>query len=146
MAKSQTLHGENVPRRVWPFGLALIVVTALAYWPAWTGQPIWDDNAHITQPELRSWQGLVQIWTHLGATRQYYPLVHSVFWIENKLWGDAVLGYHLANILFHCLAAVVLLKILLLLKIPGAWLASAWFALHPFQFESVICISELKKT
>src|SRR5216110_547446 len=124
MAKSQTLHGENAPRRVWLFGLALIAVTAFVYFPAWNGQPIWDDNAHITQPELRSWQGLVQIWTQLGATPQYYPLVHTVFWIEHKLWGDAIVGYHLVNVLLHGLAAVVLLKILLRLKIPGAWLAA----------------------
>ena len=31
MAKSQTLHGENAPRRVWLFGLGLIAMTALAY-------------------------------------------------------------------------------------------------------------------
>src|SRR5262249_32347255 len=101
---------------------------------------------HITQPALRSWQGLAQIWTQPGATQQYYPLVHSVFWIEQKLWGDSVPGYHLANILLHGLGALVLLQILLRLKIPGSWLAAGLFALHPVQVESVAWISELKNT
>src|SRR6266576_796268 len=146
MAKPQVRNRETSSQRIWLFALALIALTALAYWPAWNGKPIWDDNSHITQPELRSWHGLVEIWTQVGATQQYYPLVHSIFWIEQKLWGDSVLGYHLVNILFHALGAVFLLQILLRLKIPGAWLAAGLFALHLVQVESVAWISELKNT
>jgi len=146
MANSKTNKEHNNSQRIWLFSLALIAATALAYLPAWNGKPIWDDNAHITQPALRSWQGLAAIWTQVGATQQYYPLVHSIFWIEQKLWGDSVLGYHLVNILLHALGAIVLLQILLRLKIPGAWLAAGLFALHPVQVESVAWISEINNT
>jgi tetratricopeptide (TPR) repeat protein len=145
MAKSLSKSAAN-SRHVWLFGLFLIVATAIAYLPAWNGKPIWDDSAHITQPELRSTHGLVEIWTHLGATQQYYPLVHSVFWFEQKLWGDSVFGYHLINILLHGLSAFVLYRVFRLLEIPGAWLATALFALHPVQVETVAWISELKNT
>ena len=64
----------------------------LAYQPAWQGGLIWDDDAHVTRPELRSLQGLYRIWFDLGATQQYYPLLHSAFWVEHRLWGDATLG------------------------------------------------------
>ncbi|MGA2508245.1 MAG: tetratricopeptide repeat protein [Chitinispirillaceae bacterium] len=129
-------------------GCILLVVTLAAYRPAWNGKPIWDDNAHITKPELRSAPGLARIWTQLGATKQYYPLVHSVFWLEYRLWGDAPLGYHLLNILLHVLSALILVRILRYLKISGkaAWLAGAIFALHPVQVESVAWITELKNT
>src|SRR5713101_6941180 len=146
MAKSNPRNGIKNSQRIRLFSLALIVATAVAYLPAWNGKPIWDDNAHITQPELRSWHGLVEVWTQVGATQQYYPLVHSVFWIEQKLWGDSVLGYHLVNIFLHGFAAIVLLQILLRLKVPGAWLAAGLFALHPVQVESVAWISEIKNT
>jgi len=146
MAMPRVRNRRTSSQGVWLFALALIALTALAYFPAWNGKPIWDDNAHITQPEFRSWHGLVEIWTRLGATQQYYPLVHSIFWIEQKLWGDSVLGYHLVNILLHALGAVVLLQILLRLKVPGAWLAAGLFALHPVQVESVAWISEIKNT
>lgn len=146
MAKSNPRNGVKNSQRIRLFSLALIVATAVAYLPAWNGKPIWDDNAHITQPELRSWHGLVEVWTQVGATQQYYPLVHSVFWIEQKLWGDPVLGYHLINIFLHGFAAIVLLQILLRLKVPGAWLAAGLFALHPIQVESVAWISEIKNT
>src|SRR3984893_2410441 len=146
MAQPSSTNAVKNSDRIWLFSLVLIVATVLVYLPAWSGKPIWDDKAHITQPQLRSWDGLVAIWTQVGATQQYYPLVHSTFWIEQKLWRDAVRGYHLLNILLHALGAVVLLQILLRLKIPGAWLAAGLFVLHPVQVESVAWISELKNT
>jgi protein O-mannosyl-transferase len=127
-------------------GFFLCVVTLIAYHPAWNGKPIWDDDAHITKPELRSFSGLAKIWTQPGATQQYYPLVHSVFWLEYHLWGDSTLGYHLVNILLHFFSALLLVCILRRLAIPGAWFVAAIFALHPAQVESVAWISELKNT
>ncbi len=125
-------------------GLLLLPAALIAYHPAWNGKPVWDDERHITAPELSSFTGLEKIWTKLGATQQYYPLVHSVFWAEYRLWGDAPLGYHLLNILLHALSSLLLYKILRRLAIPGAWLAAAVFALHPIEVESVAWISELK--
>jgi len=146
MAKRLRDETLESPGRIWLFGLLLLVTTAIAYLPAWNGRPVWDDKAHITAPHLRSANGLVAIWVHPAATQQYYPLAHTVFWIEQKLWGDSVLGYHLLNILLHALGALMLLRILARLRVPGAWLAAGLFALHPVQVESVAWISELKNT
>ena len=110
-------------------GLAVLVLAVFgAYQPAWQGGFIWDDNAHVTKPELRSWHGLYRIWFELGATQQYYPLLHSAFWVEHRLWGDATLGYHLVNILLHAAAAVLVALVLRRLAVPGAFLAAALFA------------------
>ena len=140
--------GSNQPlglwRQDWLLTLLLVIVTMLAYLPAWNGTPIWDDDAHLTKQELRSLQGLGRIWTQPSATQQYYPLVHTMFWVEHQLWGDWPAGYHLLNILLHCASALLLVRILRQLQIPGAWLAAAIFALHPIQVESVAWISELK--
>src|SRR5258707_2073036 len=132
------------PSWQWIWGLFLVVVTILAYQPSWNGKPIWDDDGHITKPELRSLDGLGRIWIKPGATQQYYPLAHSVFWVEHKIWGDSPLGYHPINILLHTVSALLLLKILRRLEVPGASLATVIFALHPVQVESVAWISELK--
>src|SRR5207237_10854567 len=84
--------------RNWLFGLILIGVTALAYQPAWNGKPIWDDDIHITSAEMRSLHGLGRRWTDPAAAPQYYPLLHPVYCIEQKLWRAWPLPYHLRNI------------------------------------------------
>jgi len=130
----------------WLPALLLVLAVFVAYLPAWNGKPVWDDDAHLTRPELRSAAGLARIWIEPGATQQYYPLVHSVFWLEHRLWGDGTTGYHLLNILLHAGCVLLLLKILQRLEVPGAWLAAALFALHPVEVETVAWISELKNT
>ena len=125
---------------------ALLAASLLAYWPALRGAFVWDDDAHITAPALRSLHGLWRIWTDLGATQQYYPLLHSAFWIEHRLWGSHVVGYHLANVFLHALAACLVVLIVRRLALPGAWLAGLIFALHPVAVESVAWISEQKST
>jgi tetratricopeptide (TPR) repeat protein len=127
-------------------GALLLFAVLFVYYPAWNGTPLWDDNAHITRSELRSLHGLAQIWTKPGVTPQYYPLVHSVFWLAHRFWGDAPAPYHLLTILLHACGALLLAGILRRLRIPGAWLAAAIFALHPIEAESVAWITELKNT
>jgi tetratricopeptide (TPR) repeat protein len=124
----------------------IVCCTVLAYLPALDGGLLWDDAAHVTRPELRSLHGLWRIWSDLGATQQYYPLLHSAFWVEHKLWGDATLGYHLANLLLHAAAAILVMLIMRRLGLPGAWLAALIFALHPVCVESVAWIAEQKNT
>ena len=126
--------------------LLIPVLVFIAYVPALDGQVLWDDLGHITVPELRSWHGLWRIWFEIGATQQYYPLLHSAFWIEHRLWGDAMVGYHLVNVALHSCAAVILVRTLRQLAVPGALLAGLIFALHPVCVESVAWISEQKNT
>ena len=129
----------------WFFPL-LFCVTLLAYFPALRGGLVWDDAAHVTRPDLQSLQGLRQIWFEVGITQQYYPLLHTAFWIEHRLWGDEPLGYHLLNVLLHAGAACLLSALLRRLAVPGASLAALLFALHPVCVESVAWISEQKNT
>jgi tetratricopeptide (TPR) repeat protein len=72
--------------------------------------------------------------------------LHSAFWLEHKLWGDNTFGYHLINTMQHAMAVCLLYSILLRLKIPGALLAAAIFAVHPIEVESIAWISEQKNT
>ncbi len=130
----------------WLYALLLFAVTLVAYAPAWNGKPIMDDMRHLTSPSHRSLAGLGLLWTHPNTTQQYHPLVDTFFWVENKLWGQSMLGHHIANIAVHACAALLLWKILERLAVPGSWFAAAIFALHPVQVESVAFLVELKNT
>jgi Flp pilus assembly protein TadD len=127
-------------------GLLLIVVVLAAYSPAIGGGLVWDDDAHITTAALQGWDGLRRIWFSLGATQQYYPVLHSAFWLEHRLWGEAEAGYHLANMSMHALGACLVVLVGQRLAIRGAWIAAFVFALHPVNVESVAWISEQKNT
>src|SRR5471032_2521608 len=131
---------SHLSRRSWLALAAIYLAVAAAYSPALRGGLLWDDDAHVTRPELQSFAGLERIWFEVGATQQYYPVLHSAFWAEHRLWGDATLGYHLANLLEHATAACLFILLLRRLAVPGAWLAGLIFALHPIGVESVAWI------
>ena len=137
---------DIVPWPAWCSCLLIFVATLVAYWPALNGAFIWDDGGHVTRAGLRSLAGLGRIWFEVGATQQYYPLLHSAFWVEYQLWGDAPSGYHLLNVLLHATSACLFGVMLRRLAVPGAWLAALVFALHPVCVESVAWISEQKNT
>ncbi len=137
---------RSLLRQKWILPLLLVAAVVLAYLPVWHAGFIWDDDGHVTKPELRSLHGLARIWIEPGASQQYYPVVHSVFWLEHRIWGDAPLGYHLVNVLLHAACALLLVKVLRRLEVPGAWLAGAVFALHPVHVETAAWVTELKNT
>src|SRR6266446_1257486 len=133
-------------KRDWFFCLLLAVVTMLAYHPAWHGGVLWDDDAHIGGPELRTLDGLRRIWFVPRTTQQYYPLLHTSYWLQQKLWGDSITGYHIVSLLLHIGCVVLVLRIVRFLRIPGAELAATIFALHPVNVETVAWIAERKNT
>ncbi|HEY5552676.1 MAG TPA: tetratricopeptide repeat protein [Opitutaceae bacterium] len=161
------VFGAGKTRRAvdWALVVLTFAVTLACYWPALNGAPLWDDPAHITRPELRDWSGLVRICTEVGATQEFYPVLHAAFWLEHRLWGDATLGYHLINIVLHagscCLLALILRGLWTSRHanppdgtdpekrpvLHGAeWLAALLFAVHPVCVESVAWITEQKNT
>src|SRR6516162_9046331 len=127
------------------FALVLAAATIFAYCLAWHGGFIWDDDAYVINNELLSapdgWQ---RIWFSLDSPSQYFPLTYSTFRIEHALWGLNTTGYHWVNLLLHVANAFLVWVVLARLRIPGAWLAAAIFALHPVQVESVAWITERK--
>ena len=144
--------------------IALVFALVFAcYWPALSGAMLWDDPAHVPRPELRSLDGLQRIWTEVGATQQYYPVLFSSFWLQHRLWGDAMTGYHVVNAALHatscCLLAFLLRRLWSWPTITNdglpparavppyaAWIAAAIFAVHPVCVESVAWVTEQKNT
>jgi len=127
--------------------LLLILATIVVYWPALHGGFLWDDDDHISANiKLRSLSGLWDIWFKPGATMQYYPLTFTGFWAGYHLWGLNPFGYHLLNVVLHGAVAVLLWQVLERLKVRGALLAGAIFALHPVNVMSVAWMTELKNT
>jgi tetratricopeptide (TPR) repeat protein len=125
---------------------ALVAAVFVAYRPVWHGGLLWDDDAHVIADVLKSWSGLGRLWTDLSVSQQYYPVASTAFWFIGKLSASDTFGYHAVNIVLHATSAFLVTVILRRLRVPGAMLAGAVFALHPVHVESVAWISELKNT
>jgi len=132
-------------RRDWFWTLLLIAFVFIAYARVFRADFVWDDESHLTRnPCVIGPLGLKEIWTTAQAV--YYPLVLTTFWTLHKFVGLNPFPYHLLNVLLHAASAVLLWRILQLLKVRGAWLGAALWALHPVLVQSVAWVTELKNT
>src|SRR5713226_1739827 len=85
----------------WLGAASLAALTIFAYWPAWHGGFIWDDDRYVTHNYLLiAPDGLRRIWFSLDAPSQYFPLAYTVLRIERFLWDLQPAGYHWVNISF----------------------------------------------
>jgi hypothetical protein len=132
-------------RRDWLWGLMLILSVILTYTPVWKAGFVWDDDSILTaNPCIVGPLGLKEIWT-TGAA-DICPLTLTTFWMEHALWGLNPLPYHVVNVLLHGACALLLWQVLRSLRVPGAWVGAALWALHPVSVESVAWVTEMKNT
>src|SRR5438270_6184912 len=126
-------------------GIALVAAVTLAYARVRHAGFIWDDEQHLTQnPVIVGPLSFADIWTSARAV--YYPLVLTTFWILHKFVGLNPLPYHALNVAWHALAALLLWRVLVQLRVRGAWLGAVIWALHPVVVQSVAWITEMKNT
>ena len=122
---------------------ALVVAVFLVYQPCWHGGFVFDDDINLlSNPALKP-GGLVKAWVP-GSYLNYWPLTYTIYGIGFRLWGLHPLGFHLLNLALHAASALLVWRVLLALRLPGALFAAAPFALHPVNVESVAWIAQLK--
>jgi len=126
-------------------GLVLAIVVVVAYLGAVRGEFLWDDDLHVTaNPTIIGPLGLQEIWTTAAAN--YFPLVLTNFGCSTRFGALSRWATICVTLACHALSAVLLWRVLAQLRVRGAWLGAALWALHPVQVESVAWICELKNT
>ncbi|MFM8735194.1 MAG: tetratricopeptide repeat protein [Pirellulales bacterium] len=133
--------------------VAVIVLAALwiyspVYHPFFPADWLWDDDQLLTANatvQSTTPAGLAKLWFDPDGA-DYFPLSYSALWLQWPFFGTRSTGYHITTILLHISGALLLWRLLTVMKLPGAWLAAVLFAVHPLCVESVAWVSELKNT
>ncbi len=131
-----------------PYAVAatFVLVALLVFSPALEGTLLWDDAEILTRNRVvRMPGGLYEMWSRTRAVAQV-PLTTTMFWVEWRLWGERLLGYHAVSVVLHALAALLIWRVLRRLAVPGALAAAALFLVHPVTVASVAWIAERKNT
>ena len=125
-------------------GALLVIAVIVSYAGVRNAGFIWDDDTFLTEnPLIRAADGLRRFW-FTGEPVDYWPMTSSTLWLEWRLWGPSPLGYHVTNVLLHAAEVVLIWRILARLRVPGAFIAAAVFAVHPVNVDSVVWITQRK--
>ena len=127
--------------------LAFLVAIFVFYFPALSGEFLWDDVNFSDERTIHNWSGLWDIWfapSEVSKEGHYWPATYTTFWLEHKLFGLNPLGYHIVNCILYFLNVVLIWRLLLKLEVPGAWAISMIFTVHPLHVESVAWLIERK--
>ena len=134
--------------REWlPKTLLLVAVAVAAFWPAFSGDFLWDDAKNITgNSNIHDPLGVSKILTQNDAFGEYYPMTTLVEWTLWQIFGQNTLAFHLTTFVLHMVNAMLLWALFTRLRLPFAGLGALIFAIHPITVESVAWITELKNT
>lgn len=151
---------SGIVRQTWLRLTALITAAFLIHLPSLQGDLIWDDYYLVGEnPFFRSPIFSWEIFRHYlfldSSSPHYRPVQNLSYMLDYWVWNGTVYGYHLANILWHA-AAGVLVFLLLRQLLPewtkkaaidrrivemGAWLVALVWVVHPVQSAAVDYIS-----
>lgn len=147
--RKKTSDQKDTAHPGWLGLLVILALTAAIFWPALRFGFVFDDRVQIAaNPSIYSWSHVPdyfrgQIWGFAHVWTSYY---RPLFLLTLRVWHSFVsldtAGWHALPILVHLLN--VTLAYLLARKLSGdlvtALTATALFAVHPVQLESVACL------
>jgi tetratricopeptide (TPR) repeat protein len=160
--ESAESRGPGVPA-AWPWILALLLLVFGAFAPALRAEFVsWDDEQNVTSNhEFRGLDAEHVRWMfttdHMGP---YQPLAWLSLAVDHAIWGlsgpddfPEAPRYHLTSVAIHALATLFFFALarrllsIVFARPPNelgfaAFVAAAFFAIHPLRVESVAWITE----
>ena len=126
----------------------ILLLTAIAYYPAAYGGFVWDDGSYIQRNHLVkdiSLKTLKATFTRFSVSN-YHPFTILSYAWEYFFFGLNPLPYHVVNIILHLVNCIFVFFFLLSLtrNIPVAFITGLLFGIHPLHVESVAWISGRK--
>jgi tetratricopeptide (TPR) repeat protein len=140
-----SLGGERAPLPRWVVGLAVVLLTLLAYANAAPPVLLYDDEVVVLQNPRLELARLPEILAEParsglgGNQRLYRPLAMATLALDRSLWRGDLRGFHRTSIVLHATTTAVLFGLLLALGAgpAGAAGAALVFGIHPIHTEAV---------
>ena len=147
--KQKKFRGLNLDSQDWKYILGVLVLTLIAFLPAFTADFVnWDDDYNIANNNntaLLNWDNIVNMFSQ-HVIGNYNPLPILTFAIERKFFGLDPTIYHVNNIILHLVCVFFCYRVLRQLNLTA--LASGFgallFGIHPMRVESVAWVTERK--
>ena len=122
--------------------------TLLIFSPSLKNGFVWEDTLNLLE-NPGWWEFDIRRWFKSFVAGDYKPLVWASYSLDYLFWGLNPFGFHLSNLLFHALNAILLYPIILGVGRgrvqPGpAVFAVLFFSLHPLRVESVSWVTARK--
>jgi tetratricopeptide (TPR) repeat protein len=106
---------------------------------------VYDDHSQIEQnPYAHSFKSIAKIFTMRSPSGNYYrPLMNLGFLFSFQLFGASPYGFHLINVLLHCVAVWLVYEVGATMTSDQTLglVAALCFAIHPVHTESVTWIA-----
>ena len=129
--------------RLWVYPAAALLAF-LVYAQTLSYETVNFDDRTIIEEVLADISGAGEIFKSFSHSYAnfYRPLQNFTFVIDRELSGDSFIGYHLTNLVLHCLTVC---SVILMLRILGSgdkksFFAGLLFAVHPLFARAVVWI------
>ncbi len=141
---------SNLIRRRYLSALFIFLFSFVLFSPSLKNEFVWDDVEVISKSQV-SFDASNIINTIIPTVdinkkaRYYRPVVYTSMVSDNATWGVSPFGFHLSNLLFFSVSAVLFyFMIIALLRgykksyaTPAAFVSALLFTVHPIHVESV---------
>jgi tetratricopeptide (TPR) repeat protein len=133
--------------------LALVLLTIIAFWPLKDcGFINVDDDAYVYKNDYvqqgLSWKSIQWAFSadSSSVAGHWHPITWLSLMLDYEFFGLNPYGYHLTNLFFHILNAILLFLIFhrMTKAIWQSAFVAALFAIHPLHVESVAWVTERK--
>ncbi len=133
--------------------LIIIAVTFIVFGNTLDNQFVFDDESVVVNNlSIQSTSNIPKFFTaeegfHKVIGKYYRPIVSASYAIDYSLWGLNPYGFHLTNIIIHCIASLLLFRIFQILfwrykyRNLFSLLSTLIFVVHPIHTEAVSWIS-----
>ncbi len=145
------VRAEAFSLRSEALGMLLFLALALAvYAPSFAGGFVSDDVLYVQQNallEMPPGAALVRLFQEpFFAVGNWAPVHHAFLYAERSLFGEAPLGYRIANVVLFAACAAALRRLAQRggASRRGALLAATLFVVHPAALEAVAWINQSK--